>query len=61
MGLADNVAMRDELLHRGVVGEKTKYVVTHFSHNSAPLKENLQRAEREFSVQAAYDGMKVKI
>ena len=61
MGLGDNAVMREELLRRSVVDERTKYVITHFSHNSAPLKENLERAELEFSLQAAYDGMKVEI
>ena len=61
MGLGDNAVQRQELLRRGVTDERTKYVITHFSHNSAPLKENLQRAEREFSVQAAYDGMRIEI
>ena len=61
MGLEDNAAMRKELLRRGVVNADTVYLITHFSHNANPLKETLLRAEKEYGVLAAYDGMEVEI
>jgi len=61
MGLPDCAAMRGEFLRRGVAGENTRWVITHFSHNGAPLSENLRRAEEEYSVEAARDGFSVEI
>ncbi len=61
MGLEDNRAMQEEFLRRGIVNEKTKYVITHYSHNSAPLKENLQAAEKKYGYISAYDGMRIDI
>ena len=45
----------------GVVDGDTKKVITHFSHNSAPTAEALARAEREYGVIAAYDGMTLTV
>lgn len=60
MGLEDNAAMRARFCQDGIVDERTKYVVTHYSHNNSPLKETLQRAEEEYGVIAAFDGMKIE-
>ncbi len=61
MGLEDNRAMQEEFSRRGLVNEKTKYAITHYSHNSAPLKENLQAAGEKYGYIPAYDGMRVNI
>jgi phosphoribosyl 1,2-cyclic phosphate phosphodiesterase len=57
MGLPDNAATRDELIARGLVNEATMYAITHYSHNNLPFSETLARAEKEFGVIAAKDGM----
>ena len=59
MGLADNMAMKAILEADGLVNDRTKYVITHFSHNNSPLTETLNRAGEEYGVVAAYDGMKL--
>lgn len=61
MGLEDNKAMLSELCFRGVADEKTRCVITHFSHNSAPLTENISRAEKEYGYIGAYDGLLLNI
>ncbi len=61
MGLEDNRATQEEFLRRGIANERTKYAITHYSHNSAPLKENLQAAEKAYGYIAAYDGMEICI
>ena len=61
MGLEDNAAMREEFLRRGIVDASTRYVITHFSHNAAPLSERLCLAEKEYWVTAAFDGMSLEI
>ncbi len=61
MGLEDNRLMQAELLKRKVVTENTRYAITHYSHNSAPLKENLLSAGEKYGYIPAFDGMTVEI
>ena len=57
MGLEDNAYVLSRLKEYGLIDGDTRLVVTHFSHNSAPTPSRLKRAEREYGVIAAYDGM----
>lgn len=61
MGLSDNAEVLRRLAEIGLADGTTKKVITHFSHNSAPSEENLRRAEEEYGVIAAYDGMEITI
>lgn len=61
MGLDENARTLARLEKMGFVDAHTKKVITHFSHNSQPTDENLRRAEREFGVIAAYDGMTLEL
>ena len=61
MGVEDNKAMQKEFLHRKIVSEHTKYAITHYSHNNAPLKENLQKIEKEYGYIPSFDGMILEI
>ncbi len=61
MGLDENMRTFDRLAAMGLADERTKKVITHFSHNSYPTEEALLRAEREYGVIAAYDGMTLEI
>ena len=51
----------ERLKKAGVADEQTIKVITHFSHNSAPSDEAVERAQREYGFLAAYDGMKLDI
>ncbi len=51
----------ERLTRAGICDDRTQKVITHFSHNSAPSPEALARAEREYGVIAAYDGMTLEI
>ncbi len=57
MGLDENARTISRLEKLGLADGHTKKVITHFSHNSAPTKESLKKAEKEYGVIAAYDGM----
>lgn len=61
MGLEDNRAMQQEFDKRGIADHDTRYAITHYSHNSAPLKETLERAQKEYGYLATFDGMTVNI
>ena len=60
MGLEDNKAMQTVFLQKGIVDERTKYAITHYSHNNAPLSETLFKAEKEYGYLPAFDGTTVE-
>jgi phosphoribosyl 1,2-cyclic phosphate phosphodiesterase len=61
MGIKDNMLMKQKLVEAGICGPNTRYVITHFSHNGNPTRENLKDLERDYGVTAAYDGMQVEV
>lgn len=61
MGVEDNIKVKAELEKRGIVDGKTRHILTHFSHNCNPTRENLRAIEQRYGVIAAYDGMTVEI
>lgn len=61
MGFAENELVRDTLRRYGIVRENTKYVVTHFSHNSAPFRDRLASEAKARGFVAAYDGLTVEV
>ena len=61
MNLKEAANTRGRLLQAGAAKGEAKFVVTHFSHNSAPTAEAAARAEREYGFVAAYDGMTLEI
>ena len=61
MGLDEAMRTIASLKEIALVDGHTKKVITHFSHNSAPSKKTLKKAEREYGVIAAYDGLTLNI
>lgn len=61
MGFAENEIVRNKLTEYRVIHSNTKYYVTHFSHNSAPLRDRLEREAARRGFIAAYDGLTVTI
>lgn len=61
MGLEENGNTVSRLEALGLADKHTKKVITHFSHNARPTSDLLARAEREYGVIAAYDGMELEI
>ena len=61
MGLEQNAIVRDKLLAHGISDLETKYYVTHFSHNSAPLRDRIDRLAAGYGFCAAYDGLTVEL
>lgn len=57
MGIEDDMLMKQKLLECGVIDERTKLVITHFSHNANPTPSRLAALEKKYGVIAAYDGM----
>ena len=61
MCIKDNIDIKARLDCAGVSDEKTKCVITHFSHNSKPSREKLEEIEKTYRVTAAYDGLTLEI
>lgn len=61
MNLKEAAHTVERLTRAGICDERTVKVITHFSHNSAPSVEALERAEKEYGFVAAYDGMELEI
>ena len=61
MGLEDNKAMQEEFVCRKIANGHTVYAITHYSHNNFPLRETLQKAEKEYGYLATFDGLTVEI
>lgn len=61
MGIEDNMAVKQKLSEYGITHAKTKYVITHFSHNQNPLWEHVSALEKRYGVIAAYDGMRIEV
>ncbi|MDE5789092.1 MAG: hypothetical protein K2H78_01615 [Clostridia bacterium] len=61
MCIEDNMLISERLKSAGVTDGGTKYVITHFSHNSHPDRERLASIEKEYRVIAAYDGLTLEI
>lgn len=61
MCLEDNKNILNRLIKAGVADGRTKCVVTHFSHNSNPLRKNVERAAMEYGFIGAYDGLTLEI
>lgn len=61
MGLKQNAEVIERLKADGVADGDSKFVITHFSHNSEPFTARLEAFEKQYGVIAAYDGMTIEI
>lgn len=61
MNIEDGMVVASKLKAAGVCDGNTKFVITHFSHNSNPLRSRLAAVEVEYGVTAAYDGFTAEI
>lgn len=61
MGIGDVAGVLRRLAAIGVIDKETKRVITHFSHNSAPMPHVLREIEQQYGVIAAYDGMRLEV
>ncbi len=61
MGLVDNISERERMKAHSLVKDGTVYVITHFSHNSGLLHEELSALAEKNGMIAAFDGMELNI
>lgn len=61
MNIEDGMLLKQKLMRCGVCNETTRFVITHFSHNSNPLSSRLAEIEKKHGVTAAFDGMEIEV
>ncbi len=61
MSLYDDALQYDILKENKLVDDKTKVILTHFSHWHMLLHEELQKVAGEFGFTVAYDGIEINI
>ncbi len=61
MGVDGVIRMVEELRRRGAIGDRTRTIATHFSHNGGMLHEELVRALLPHRIETAFDGMIVTV
>ena len=60
MGIQDVLRVQDRLFKIGCADERTKWVITHFSHHGGILHEELVRQMSEYHIYVAYDGFTIE-
>lgn len=61
MNIFQNMQARDKMVEYRLVKADTKYYVTHFSHNGAPFREEMERMAERYGFIAAHDGSVAEI
>lgn len=61
MGFADNKALKEELLKRRLADERTRFVITHITHNNAETHDKIETIFERSGIEVAYDGMELLI
>ncbi len=61
MCLEDCLSVRSRLLERGVADGESKFIMTHFSHNSNPVSGRVKSLGEQYGMIPAYDGFTVEI
>ena len=61
MGIPAILKTRERMLETGIAGERTIFIVTHFSHNGGLLHHELEQILNPHGFLVAHDGMKLTV
>ena len=61
MNLSENVEVLGQLQSHKIVDSSVRVVITHFSHNAAPLRARMEDMASAYGFLAAYDGLTVEV
>lgn len=61
MDFSDNVRLRETLFSYGIADKNTRFIVTHFTHNSFPFRDRIGAVAAGYGFLAAYDGLEIEI
>lgn len=60
MSVGSNLRIIERMKREGIAGEKTVFVLNHFSHNGGQTYDELEQAVKGTGVIVSYDGMEVE-
>lgn len=61
MNFEEDKKLKEYLCEKGVCGDKTKFVITHVTHNHAGLHEEIEEYFKDSEILVAYDGFILEI
>ena len=61
MNFKEDKKLKEYLCEKGVCGDKTKFVITHVTHNHAGLHEEIEEYFKDSKILVAYDGFILEI
>ncbi len=61
MNFAENKKLKEYLCDKGACDGKTKFAITHITHNHAGLHEEIEKYFADTDIEVAYDGMTIAI
>lgn len=61
MGLPDVLLFKKKAEDIGLTNERTRWILTHFSHQHGLLHEEMEEVARPFGFEVAYDGMELEV
>lgn len=61
MGVTDNIKIYNEMKKNGLLKDDSRYILTHFSHDSMIPSYLMQEYVKQSNMEIAYDGMEVDI
>lgn len=61
MGIENNRQVKDRMYHLGCADTRTKFVITHFSHNAGMTQQELEKEVEGDGFLVAYDTLEVEI
>lgn len=61
LGWRTAIEFRDRLRSLGAINDRTQVFVNHFSHNGAPIHENMEKIFTPQDIKVGYDGLEIDI
>lgn len=61
MGIVTDGEIKERLLNSLSADEKTKFIITHFSHNINMMYDEVEKMAEPFGFIAAYDGFEIEV
>jgi len=61
MGIATDGEIKERLLRSTAADEKTKFIITHFSHNINVMHDEVEKLAEPYNFIVAYDGFEIEV
>lgn len=61
MGYQENILLKEELLRRGLADPKTRFIVTHITHNKSEHHQKVEEIFKGTDIAVAFDGLETEV